>query len=589
MMLLPNTLGKFVWHYLKPHKWCLAGFVFVATVWAIEMSLSPYLIKIIINTVVAFPAEKNKAISLILWPSIFYVGLVLIININFRLYDYINLTLYPELKAAVIKDMFSYMLNHSHAYFQNTFAGSSTKKLWDMAVNIEPLIMIPNEWFYPRLFAFVIASVTLFKAVQPIFGIILFIWGISSALMSCWFSKKSGMLARINSEDASTLSGTVSDCFTNVMSVKVFHTHAGEENHIKKDINRLVKSDRALQWYNFRLYFIQNIGNVILLGSMLAALIIGFKNGTVGAGDFAMVLMLSISFMWSIYNIGTQMQNFSKAAGICNQALSAITIQHEVIDVPDAKEMIVLKGMIQFDHVSFQYKNNKSLFSDLSVTIQPGQKVGLVGFSGGGKSTFIKLILRLMDIQSGSILIDGKNISQVTQSSLRSQIGTIPQDPDLFHRTIMENIRFARPDATDHDVITASKHAQCHEFIEALPEKYESLVGERGVKLSGGQKQRIAIARAFLKNAPILLLDEATSSLDSVTEKYIHEALRAVMQHKTTLVIAHRLSTLKDMDRILVFDAGKIIEDGPLDELLKNKSGHFYKLWEMQAGGFIPS
>ncbi len=177
----------------------------------------------------------------------------------------------------------------------------------------------------------------------------------------------------------------------------------------------------------------------------------------------------------------------------------------------------------------------------------------------------------------------------MTQGSLRSQISTIPQDPDLFHRTIMENIRFARPNASDEEVLQASKHAQCDEFIEALPEKYQSLVGERGVKLSGGQKQRIAIARAFLKNAPILLLDEATSSLDSVTEKYIHEALHAVMQNKTTIVIAHRLSTLKDMDRILLFEAGMIVEDGALDELLKNKLGHFYKLWEMQASGFIPS
>lgn len=207
----------------------------------------------------------------------------------------------------------------------------------------------------------------------------------------------------------------------------------------------------------------------------------------------------------------------------------------------------------------------------------------------GVKSTFIKLILRLVDTQSGQILIDGQDIKKVTKSSLRKQIGTIPQEPDLFHRTIMENIRFAKLDATDNEVIEAAKKAKCHEFISELPDQYHSLVGERGIKLSGGQKQRIAIARAFLKHAPILLLDEATSSLDSITERYIQESLHQVMLNTTTIVIAHRLSTLKDMDRILVFVGGEIVEDGSLNELLQNKESQFYKLWQMQAEGFIPS
>ena len=211
-----------------------------------------------------------------------------------------------------------------------------------------------------------------------------------------------------------------------------------------------------------------------------------------------------------------------------------------------------------------------------------------MGYSGGGKSTFIKLILRLIDTQSGNILIDGQDIRKVKKESLRKQISTIPQECDLFHRTLMENIRFARMDATDDEVIEAAKNARCHEFICELPERYQSLVGERGIK-SGGQKQRIAIARAFLKNAPILLLDEATSSLDSITERYIQEGLHHVMAKKTTIVIAHRLSTLKDMDRILVFVSGKIVEDGDLNSLLNNKDSHFYKLWKMQAEGFIPS
>lgn len=567
----------------------MAGFVMVAIVWSIDMSVSPYLLKLIINTVSQNENDKSKAVAMIIYPASFYILMSIIFHINFRLYDYVHLKLYPDLKAQVTKDMFSYTLNHSYNYFQNTFSGSNTKKIWDMAVNIESLIMIPNEWFYPRIFAILIASITLSVSVGLIFGLILLIWAVGFVVVSYFASRKSENLARKNSEDASVLSGTVNDCFTNVISVKLFHSNNDESNHIANDVNKLIKSDRALQWFNLKFNFIQGMGSTLLLASMLIALIFEFKNGAVNAGDFALVLTLSVSFMWSVYNIGTQMQNFSKAAGICNQALSVIKTKHEVIDLPNASSLKVNNGEIVFQNVSFQYENNKALFTELNVKIPSGQKVGLVGFSGGGKSTFIKLILRLMDIQSGTILIDDQDIALTTQGSLRSLIATIPQEPDLFHRTIMDNIRFARPDATDDEVIQASKHAQCNEFIEQLPDKYQSLVGERGVKLSGGQKQRIAIARAFLKNAPILLLDEATSSLDSVTEKYIHEALHDVMKNKTTIVIAHRLSTLKEMDRILVFDAGKIVEDGSLNDLLKNKDGHFYKLWEMQASGFIPS
>ena len=237
--------------------------------------------------------------------------------------------------------------------------------------------------------------------------------------------------------------------------------------------------------------------------------------------------------------------------------------------------------------MTFHYDEGAHLFNNKNVIIQSGQKVGLVGLSGSGKSTFVNLILLLFDVESGKIVIDGQNIRKVTQESLRENIAMIPQDVSLFHRTLMENIRYGRTDATDEEVIDASKKAHCHEFISQLKEGYESLVGERGIKLSGGQRQRIAIARALLKNAPILILDEATSALDSLTEKLIQDSLHALMQGRTTIVIAHRLSTLSEMDRILVFDKGQIVEDGSHDDLLKAK-GHYSRMWAMQAGGFLP-
>lgn len=270
-----------------------------------------------------------------------------------------------------------------------------------------------------------------------------------------------------------------------------------------------------------------------------------------------------------------------------NAALTLISTSHEIKDAPSAQLMAVTAGRIQFKDVTFSYKKGKPIFENLSVDILPGQRVGLVGFSGSGKSTFVNLIMRSYDIQKGAISIDGQNIAAVTSHSLREKIAMIPQDPSLFHRTLMENIRYGRFDATDEEVIEASKRAHCHGFIEELDEKYHSLVGERGVKLSGGQRQRIAIARAILKNAPILILDEATSSLDSVTEKIIQKSLDDLMKNRTTLVIAHRLSTLSHLDRILVFDQGKIVEDGTTEALLQ-KNGYFARLWNMQADGFLP-
>jgi len=586
---LPNTLGPFMWKYLKHKKLHLAGFVLVGVVWAIEMSLSPFLLKIIIDTVVAYSSNHILLAKFILLPAIWYVALTFIVNLNFRFYDYVSLRLYTYIKGAVNEDMISYLLHHSHNFFQNTFTGSLTKKLSDMMDNIEPLINIPNEWFYPRILAMIFASITLCYVVQPIFGLILFIWAVIYVFVTYKAAKGSEKFARMFSESAAKLSGTTSDSIANIMTTKLFANISHEISHIRHDIATVVKNDRELLWYNLKVNFLQGIGISIFVAAMLSGLIYGAIHGWINAGDFALVVTLSTSFMWGVHDVGKQMQRFFKAVGTCNQALSFIKIPHEIIDSSDAKPLVVSKGEIKFENIDFSYSNNNALFKNLNVTINPGEKVGLVGYSGAGKSTFIKLILRLIDTQAGNIYIDGQPIKKVTKNSLRKMLGTIPQDPDLFHRSLMENIRFARTDAGDDEVIEAAKKAHLHEFICELPEQYQSLVGEKGVKLSGGQKQRIAIARAFLKNAPILLLDEATSSLDSVTERYIQECLHNVMQNKTTIVIAHRLSTLKDMDRILVFVNGEIVEDGTLSSLLENKSGHFYKLWNMQAEGFIPS
>lgn len=323
-----------------------------------------------------------------------------------------------------------------------------------------------------------------------------------------------------------------------------------------------------------------------MIGGNAYYLVYLYIQGSITIGDFSLIVGLSISLGHQMWFTMEQVGVLNQAMGKCKQSLSALMVESEVKDISGASDLVVTKGRIAFESVQFHYKGNDLIFEDTSVVIEAGQKVGLVGCSGGGKSTFVNLILRLYDVTAGCIQIDGQAIQEVTQESLRTNIAMIPQDPSLFHRSILDNIRYGNTDATDEAVIEAAKKAHAHAFISQLPQTYDSLVGERGVSLSGGQRQRIAIARAILKDAPILILDEATSQLDSVTENEIQSSLKELMLGKTTIVIAHRLSTLLSMDRILVFDQGNIIEDGPHIDLIR-KEGLYKKLWEAQIGGFL--
>lgn len=581
------SLKKLVFDYLKQQKLAMLGFLFVSLLWSVDMSLSPYLLKVIIDNVSQFEGSGEKLISFIMLPVCLYVGMAFVITLVFRVYDYTALKLYPDMKAYFERKLLSYLLDHSYHFFQNHFTGTLTKKISDLMENLEPLVQIPNEWFYPRMLAAIVAGGTLYYAVHPIFTVILITWAVLFVTSSYFLSKYSERYSNDLAQSATKLSGAISDTLANVLSVKLFNNNDAEQKQIDAEVDTVVQNDRKLQWYNLWVNLIHGLSITVLFAAMFAGLLYGTKHGFVSAGDFAMVLTLSVSFAWSVHAVGQQINRFFKVVGTCNASLSFLRLPHEVLDAPHAPDLQVSKGEIKLQNIHFQYDNHPPIFTNLNLKIQAGEKIGLVGFSGAGKSTLIKLILRLMDVQAGEITIDNQDVKQVTQGSLHEQVGVIPQEPELFHRTIMENIRFAKPEASNEAVYDAAKKALCHDFITSIPNQYQALVGERGIKLSGGQKQRIAIARAFLKNAPILLLDEATSSLDSVTESEIHQALHQVMENKTTVVIAHRLSTLKDMTRILVFDKGCIVQDGDLNTLLKDKQGLFYKLWNMQAQGFI--
>jgi ATP-binding cassette subfamily B protein len=335
-----------------------------------------------------------------------------------------------------------------------------------------------------------------------------------------------------------------------------------------------------LRWFQFTAAFFLMVG-------MVGYAIKIWSDGGMTVGEFSMVAGLAIMLIEAARGLSRTFLEFFEYIGNISDGVSIFIQPHEIVDKPNAQRLSVAKGEIKFTDVSFTYPGGLKVFNRLDITIKPKQQVGLVGFSGSGKSTFVNLILRLFEPESGTLSIDGQDILAVTQDSLRENISMIPQDPMLFHRSLLENIRYGKLEATDEEVIAAAKKAHAHDFIMQTEEKYASLVGERGIKLSGGQRQRIAIARAILKNAPILILDEATSALDSVTEKKIQQGLHYLMKDRTVVVVAHRLSTISHMDRILVFDEGAIIEAGSHSELLK-KEGHYAHLWNMQAGGFMP-
>jgi len=422
--------------------------------------------------------------------------------------------------------------------------------------------------------------------VHPLFTVMLAIWAFIFIGIAFLYAKKILNYAATFSESSSICMGVIVDNIGNIMNAKLFSHRQFELDHLQRFIQDSLQKDQQLQWVLLKLRLRQGFTIFILFAAMTAFLVYQYSQGKVTIGDFTFIWTSSIHVMQGLWYLSSQLLTYSQDLGVCRESLSIINTPHEVVDAPNAKPLKVTEGRIDFEQVTFYYAKGQNVFRNKSLSILGGQKVGLVGFSGSGKTTFTNLILRLFDVHGGRILVDGQNIAEVTQDSLRTQIAMIPQEPTLFHRSLMENIRYGNLKATDEEVMEASKRAHCHEFILQQKQGYDTLVGERGLKLSGGQRQRIAIARAILKQAPILILDEATSALDSVTEQKIKESVDYLMDGKTTLVIAHRLSTLSHMDRILVFEGGCVVEDGSHDQLIE-QNGRYAKLWNMQVGGFL--
>ena len=582
----PMTLYQFFLMILKPHKWTVFALLCTALYWAINNSLSPYVLKLIIDHVVAFSGNKTAVFAAVTPYIILYTVLWILIAAAMRANDWYRLQLFPSVRADIINQMFAYMTKHSHHYFQNNFAGSLSNKISDMTAGTISILTTAEDGA-AQLVGLFIAIITMFL-IHPIFAVILLAWAIAFIGVAVYFFKPIQQFSDTLATSKTTMVGRLVDSITNVTNVRLFARNAYENKVIESAIDDTVTKDRAMQWYLIKMRILWDVSIILLIGLNLVILLQMYSKNLVSIGDFTFIISLSISVFYNLWYLASQFVTFAEELGKCRQALTIITVPHDIVDIPGAKPLIVKQGCIAFNQVTFHYDEGTHLFKNKNITLQPGQKVGLVGYSGSGKSTFVSLILRLFDVESGEITIDGQNINAVTADSLRENIAMIPQDITLFHRSLMDNIRYGRINASDEEVIEASKKAHCHAFIMQITNNYQSLVGERGIKLSGGQRQRIAIARALLKNAPILILDEATSALDSVTEKHIQESLHLLMSGRTTLVIAHRLSTLSEMDRILVFDKGRIIEDGSHQDLI-NANGHYAHMWKMQAGGFLPA
>lgn len=582
---MQKSLKKYFLSLIRPHKTYVFSLALISIYWAINNSLSPYVLKIIIDKAVNFHGDKTAILPVLAPATLLYLFLWFAIAVDMRLLDWVRLKFFPRLRYDIINSMFGYLNKHSHRYFQNNFAGSVTNKISDMTNGVITIFSTLEDGF-AQVVGLLIAVATMLL-VHPVFALLLLGWALAFMLIALYFFKPVQVLSNHYASSKTALMGKLVDSIGNISTVRLFARNNYENRLVQEAAQDTVDKDQIMQRLILKMRIYWDFSIIVLIGINLYMLLVMYSKNQVTIGDFSFILSLSMTIFFNLWWIASQFIVFAEELGKCKQALTILDTAHEITDASDAKPLSIKKGQIAFHGVSFRYNARKKLFNNKHVIIEAGQKVGLVGLSGSGKSTFVNLILRLFSIESGAISIDNQNISKVTKASLRENIAIIPQDVSLFHRSIMENIRYGRINASDEEVIEASKKAYCHEFIMQLSEGYSAMVGERGIKLSGGQRQRIAIARAILKNAPILILDEATSALDSVTEKQIQDSLQELMAGRTTLVIAHRLSTLSEMDRVLVFDKGRIVEDDAHEALIRNQ-GHYARMWQMQAGGFLP-
>ncbi|KQT44291.1 multidrug ABC transporter ATP-binding protein [Devosia sp. Leaf420] len=510
------------------------------------------------------------------------LGLTSVVLRYFVFNGIIKLTL--KMMAEVVNDGFYKVQRFSTDWHANSFAGSTVRKVTRGMWALDSLNDILLIALLPSIVMLVGASVLL-GSYWPVMGLVVALGSVIyitfTVLMSVGYVAPAASLA--NAWDT-RLGGSLADAVSCNSVVKAFGAEHREEERLKHVLSKWDTRTRRT-WKRGTLNgTIQGFLMTLMQAGILGTGLYMWTQGLASAGDITFVLAMFFVLQGYLRDVGMHIRNLQRSVNDMEELVALNGMRLGVEDKAGAKPVAIKDGAIKFDHVTFRYGSHATpLYRDFSVAIKPGERVGLVGHSGSGKTTFVKLIQRLYDINEGAITIDGQNIAEHQQASLRNQIAIVQQEPILFHRTLAENIAYGRPEASRAEIIEAATQANAHDFIMSLPKKYETLVGERGVKLSGGERQRVAIARAFLADAPVLILDEATSSLDSESEVMIQEAMERLMEGRTTLVIAHRLSTVRALDRLLVFDRGKIVEEGNHEALIRLQGGIYRRLFERQA------
>jgi ATP-binding cassette subfamily B multidrug efflux pump len=586
----PPGLIAFLWHFARQAKWLFAA-LFVAQLFiALGDSAVPWFIGRIVTLVTKTPPDRFFAVA---WPWLAgMAAVVLIVRPMATLMRYLinNQAIAAPFTGLIRWQSHWHVVRQSWAFFQNDFAGRISNRVMQTAPSVRSTITatINTVWY---IFVYGASAIVLTASADRWLALPVVLWFAGYAVLLLYFVPRIRERSKVSSLARSELTGRIVDSYTNILTVKLFARAHEEDQYVRDAVDRHVDLFSASQRLLTVFATLLDALNALLIAGSGALALVLWRFGALDVGAIAMVLPLTLQLTNMSRQIAMNITEIFEDVGVVQEGMLSIARPLQLPDKAEAKPLSVRAGRIEFRNIRFGYGREAGVLKNFNLAIAPGEKIGLVGRSGAGKSTVVNLLLRFFDLEGGSILIDGQEIAGLTQESLRSQISVVTQDTSLLHRSIRDNIRYGRPGASDEEVERAAKLAHADEFIAELEDMhgrrgYDAHVGERGVKLSGGQRQRIAIARVILKDAPILAFDEATSALDSEVEAAIHDSLGALMQGKTVVAIAHRLSTLAQMDRLVVLEHGRIVEQGSHRELLAH-NGHYATLWRRQAGGFI--
>lgn len=585
-MSLLKKIAKYLWPQMRNQKWTFLAVIFLLTARVvIDFIVIPVYFKDIINLISA-PGVNPALVSRELFILVFIIIVFhFLVSITARTRQF----LYFEFLVETIQNLRNYAFQklekNSQTFFANTFAGSLVTKVRRFVNGFERMLDIA---IFNFLFTIIVLIGVFVVMIQESLQLTLILFGVTFVYMAIIFLliKKKIKFDLLDAAQDSVISGRLADVFSNISAVKFFSAREKEISSFKLYTDEGARRSRAALYYAGKIEIVQSIFSFVIQAILLYVLVYLWVRGEISTGSLVMIQGYVVLILIKLWDLSNALTSFMKSAGDMNELIDIFELKHDIVDPIDPEKLKMKEGKIVFDKISFKYQLGGEVLSSFNLDIQPGERVGIVGHSGAGKSTITRLLLRLNDVTKGSITIDGQDIINVTQDDLRSAISYVPQEPILFHRSIKENIAYGKPEASMEEIVEVAKKAHADEFISKLLHGYDTLVGERGVKLSGGERQRVAIARAMLKDSPILMLDEATSSLDSVSESYIQDAFNELMKDKTTIVIAHRLSTIQKMDRIIVLDKGEIVEEGTHKELLA-KNGFYAELWNHQTGGFL--